>query len=192
MLLHKDVPVREFATPAAFGAWLAEHHATEPAFWLRIYKKATGIPTLDWTQAVQEALCWGWIDSVKNSYDEISFVQRFGPRRPKSVWSQINCGHVERLTAEGRMQPAGLAHVAAAKASGAWDRAYAASRDLTVPDDLQALLDAEPAAKAFFEGLNKTNRYTFVTRIALVKTDATRQKKLAWAMDLLRRGEKVH
>ena len=128
--------IRAFPDAAAFEAWLAAHHASETEIWLRLYKKASGLPTVSYAEALDIALCWGWIDGQKKPLDAASFLQRFCPRGSKSIWSQRNIAHVERLTQAGRMQPEGLARVDAAKADGRWQRAYAAGRDMEVPDDL--------------------------------------------------------
>jgi uncharacterized protein YdeI (YjbR/CyaY-like superfamily) len=127
--------VRSFADPAALRAWLAEHHATVDELWLKMYKKSSGIPSVTWEEVVLEALCWGWIDGIRKTLDAESFVQRLTPRRARSVWSQRNCEHVERLIAAGRMQPPGLAVVEEAKADGRWDKAYAPASTMTLPED---------------------------------------------------------
>lgn len=123
-LIHKDLPVHAFATSEEFEEWLSQNYQQPTGFWMRLYKKATKLPTIQMTDAVDSALCYGWIDGLINAYDEQSYVIRFTPRRPKSVWSKINVAKVEKLIAEGRMQPSGLAHVESAKADGRWDKAY--------------------------------------------------------------------
>lgn len=180
-------------TPDAWSAWLAENHGREPLIWLRLYKKASGILSITWEQAVIEALCWGWIDGQTKSLDETSWQQRFTPRRAKSIWSQKNCGHVERLIAEGRMQPAGLAQVAAAKADGRWDAAYAGSKDAETPDDFLVALAAGPsAAQATFDSLNRQNLFAIYHRLTLAKRPETRAKRIADFIDMLERGEKPY
>ena len=142
-----------FATPEDWAAWLADHHASSTEVWLRIYKKSSGIPSIDWGQAVIEALAWGWIDGVKKSVSETEWAQRFTPRKPGSAWSRTNRSHAEKLIAEGRMRPAGLAHVAVAQANGRWESAYAGSRTAEMPEDfLQALAEGPQAARDEYEG----------------------------------------
>jgi uncharacterized protein YdeI (YjbR/CyaY-like superfamily) len=188
----KDLPIMAFDAAARWRDWLDGHHGRSTGIWLRIYKKGSAHPTVTYAEALDEALCYGWIDSVKYSYDSESFLQRFGPRKAKSIWSKINREHVARLIAEGRMQPAGLQAVEAAKADGRWAAAYDSFSRSTVPDDFQAALDAHPDAKAFFEGLNKTNRYAFCMRIQSAKKVETRTRRIAWAIDKLLRQEKIH
>lgn len=192
METFKDLPVHAFETQTAWRAWLDRHHAEAGPVWLRIYKKDSGQPTVTYAEALDEALCYGWIDSTKQTYDADSYLQRFGPRQPRSVWSKVNREHVTRLIDAGKMQPAGLRAIEAAKANGQWERAYDASSTASVPDDLQARLDAEPEARAYFESLNKTNRYAILYRIQAVKKPETRLKRLEWAMDLLRRRQTLY
>ena len=180
-------------TPDAWSAWLAENHGREPLIWLRLYKKASGTPSITWEQAVIEALCWGWIDGQAKSLDDASWQQRFTPRRAKSGWSQKNCGHVERLIAAGRMQPAGLAQVAAAKADGRWDAAYAGSKDAETPADFMAALAAAPlAAQVTFSSLNRQNLFAIYHRLTTAKRAETRAKRIADFIAVLERGEKFH
>lgn len=183
---------QSFETPAAFGAWLAANHATAPELWVRIYKKASGVASVTWQDCVVEALAWGWIDSQKRSLDDLSFVQRFCPRRPRSTWSQINRRHVERLIAEGRMRPAGLAHVDAAKADGRWDAAYAGSADLTIPADFLAALADHPAAAAFFATLDRKNLFPIYHRLQTAVRPETRERRLQQILAQLARGERFH
>lgn len=188
----KDLPVMAFESPAAWREWLHAHHADHPGLWLRIYRKDSGKPTVTWAEAVDEALCYGWIDSTKNKYDDESFLQRFSKRKPRSIWSKVNRENVARLIEAGKMQPAGLALVEEAKRTGAWEQAYDSVAEMTLPEDFQAVLDAHPEAKAFYEGLNKTNRYSFYHRIHTAKKPETRAKRIAWALDMLLRQEKIH
>lgn len=192
MEAFKDQPVSAFESPAAWRAWLEQHHAESNGLWLRIYKKGTGHPTVTYAEALDEALCYGWIDSTKQKYDAESFLQRFSPRKPRSVWSKLNREHVARLTAAGKMTPAGQKTVDDAKADGRWEAAYDASSTSSVPEDLQAALDAHPQAKPYFEGLNRVNRYAILHRIQTVKKAETRMKKVAWALELLRKQEKIY
>jgi len=177
--------IRAFATPAAFSEWLAIHHETELELWLKIYKKASGQPTLSWEEAVIEALCWGWIDSVKKSLDDTAYLQRFTPRRKRSLWSQRNCEHVARLLVAGRMQPAGLAQVEAAQADGRWAAAYAPASEMQIPADFLAALALHPTAQTFFETLNKSQRYAIGFRLQTAKKSETRQRRLQKLLEML-------
>lgn len=186
----KDEPVMAFATPAAWRAWLAEHHATHRGFWMRIHHKASGEPTVTYAEALDEALCYGWIDGQKNKDGAGSFLQRFTPRKPRSPWSQRNREHVARLEAAGRMTPAGRREVEAARADGRWEAAYAPQSTMEEPAELRAALDADPGARAFFDGLTRAQRYAFCYRITTAKRPETRAKRLAWALELIGRREK--
>ncbi|EAQ77880.1 YdeI/OmpD-associated family protein [Blastopirellula marina] len=177
---------RAFPTPEKFNAWLAVHHARETELWLQIHKKASGLKSVTWQEAVIEALCWGWIDGVKKSLDDISYLQRFTPRRPKSNWSQRNREHVERLLAENRMQAPGLAHVRAAQADGRWDAAYPPSSEMVVPADFVAAVNADPIAKAFFATLNKANRYAIAYQLQSAKKPETRQRRFDKLLAMLK------
>lgn len=181
-----------FEDAAAFGRWLAEHHATEPELYVKIYKKSSGQKTITWNEAVVEALCWGWIDSVKKSYDDRAYLQRFSPRRKGSNWSKRNREHVERLLDEGRMQEPGMVHVRAAQADGRWDAAYAPPSEMTVPDDFLAALEERPAAKAFFETLNRQNRYAIAYRLQTARKPETRQRRFETFLTMLENGEKLY
>ncbi len=186
----KDEPVLPFQTPAAWRAWLDAHHACHKGLWLRIYAKASGLPTVTYAEALDEALCYGWIDGQKNKDAADSFLQRFTPRKPRSPWSQRNREHIARLTEAGLMMPTGLREVAAAQADGRWDAAYAPQSTIAEPAELVAGLAADPAARAFFDGLTRAQRYQFLYRIETAKKPETRAKRVAWALDLLGRGEK--
>lgn len=181
-----------FATPEEMASWLATHHADSRELWIRLYKVKSGIASVTWEQAVVEALAWGWIDGVKKSLDEQSWLQRFTPRRPRSNWSKKNCGHAEKLIAEGRMQPAGLAEVNAAKADGRWDRAYAGQSELEIPADFLGELDKNAAAKTKFETLNRQNLFAIYYRLHAVKRAETRRRKIEDLIALLARGENPH
>lgn len=184
--------IRAFETAEAFGQWLQFHHASEPELWLKIFKKGSGQKTITWEEAVIEALCWGWIDSVKKSFDDQAYLQRFTPRKKGSNWSKINREHVERLIAEGRMQEPGLVHVRAAQTDGRWDAAYAPASEMTIPDDFLAALEECPAAKAFFETLNRQNRYAIAYRLQTAKKPETRQKRFVQFLNMLEKGEKLY
>jgi uncharacterized protein YdeI (YjbR/CyaY-like superfamily) len=181
-----------FPTQARARQWLARHHARAAGLWVKIAKKGSGHPSVTYAQFLDEALCVGWIDGQKRSYDTEWFLQRFTPRTRRSPWSQTNREHVARLTAEGRMHPAGVAAVDAAKADGRWDAAYAPASTIEVPPDLQAALDAEPAAKGFFATLSGANRYAVLYRIGSVKKPETRARKIEQYVAMLARGETLH
>src|SRR5258705_24677 len=155
--------IKSFRTEAAFAAWMKTNHAREPELWLKIHKKGSGLPTVTYAQSLDVALCWGWIDGIKKLFDARSFLQRYSPRRARSVWSQINRDHVARLTAAGRMTPHGQQHVDAAKADGRWDAAYAPMRNAsvaTVPADLREAIEASPRARKTFRTLGRRNLFS--------------------------------
>jgi uncharacterized protein YdeI (YjbR/CyaY-like superfamily) len=176
----------------AWHAWLNRHHADHPGVWLVLHKKGGQSTTLTYAQALDEALCFGWIDGQIARRDEHSYRQRFTPRRPNSPWSARNVEHVARLTQAGRMQPAGTAAVEAAKAQGRWQMAYHGQADMQTPPDLARALAANPAAAATFDQLDAANRYSIVYRLNAVKRPATRERKLAEYIDMLARGESLH
>jgi uncharacterized protein YdeI (YjbR/CyaY-like superfamily) len=180
-----DLPVRVFASADDFERWLDEHHATEPGLGLKMAKKASGIPSVNHDEAVEVALCFGWIDGQAKSVDDEWWVQRFTPRRPRSNWSKRNCATVERLIAAGRMRPAGLAEVEAAKADGRWAGAYDGPRTMTVPDDLQLELDRKRRAKEFWDTLDSRNRYAMLYRIQDAKRAETRARRIAQFVAML-------
>jgi uncharacterized protein YdeI (YjbR/CyaY-like superfamily) len=184
--------VREFADANAFYAWLGEHHASEPEVWIRIFKLRSGLPSITPQEAIDAALCWGWIDAIRKGLDEKSYLQRYVPRGRRSLWSRINVENVARLITEGRMTEHGLAHVEAAKADGRWERAYAGSRGMTMPDDLMAAIDAEPSARATFDRLSAQNRFALAFRTHAMKTEAGRRRKIASLVEMLTRGETIH
>jgi uncharacterized protein YdeI (YjbR/CyaY-like superfamily) len=184
--------IRPFPSEAAFEAWLAANHDKKREIYLRIYKKTSGKATITHTQALDVALCWGWIDGLRKSFDDKSFLQRFTPRRSKSIWSQVNRDNVARLVASGRMTPRGLAEVAAAKADGRWEAAYASGKTMTVPPDLLAAIKAEPTAAATFRTLNKQNLYALSFRLGTIKTPAGRAKRIAAFVDMLKSGKTIH
>tara|TARA_R110000868_G_scaffold2384_6_gene17717 strand:+ start:26397 stop:26972 length:576 start_codon:yes stop_codon:yes gene_type:complete len=181
-----------FATPAEFCAWLEANHASAPELWLKMFKRASGIPSVTWEEAVIEALAWGWIDGLKKSHDEVAYFQRFTPRKAKSGWSKKNCGHVERLIAEGRMQAPGLEAVEAAKADGRWEVAYAGSSQMEIPREFLDALAADASAEAFFKTLNKANLFAIYHRLHTARTEPTRQKRTETILAMLARGEKFH
>jgi uncharacterized protein YdeI (YjbR/CyaY-like superfamily) len=184
--------IRAFPDPVSFAEWLAAEHETAGELWLRLYKKQSGVPTISYAEALDIALCWGWIDGQKKPFDDESFLQRFCPRGRNSIWSQRNVAHAERLIAQGRMQPAGQAQIDAAKADGRWQRAYAAGRDMEIPPDLRAAIAADPAAEATFATLNRQNLYSLAFRTHNMKTPAGRAKKIASLVAMLARGQTPH
>lgn len=186
--------IKAFTSEAAFDTWLRAHHAGETEIWLRIYKKGSGKPTVSTTEALDVALCWGWIDGIRKGLDDECFLQRYTPRRPKSVWSQVNRDHVARLTAAGRMQPAGQQQVDLARADGRWDAAYApmrAATTATVPEDLRAAIDADPRARKTFQTLGRGNLFALTFRVNNMKTPAGRARAIARLVDMLARGETI-
>lgn len=184
--------VREFVDADTFYVWLGEHHASEDEVWIKIHKLATGLPSITPKEAIDVVLCWGWIDGLKKGFDDRSYLQRYTPRRAKSLWSRINVDNVARLIAEGRMTGYGLKEVEAARADGRWARVYDGSKDMVMPADLQAAIDAEPAAKSMLAGLSAQNRYALAFRTHNMKTEAGRKKKVAEFVDMLKRGETIY
>ena len=186
--------IKTFESEAAFESWLAAHHETEPEVWIKIHKKSSGLASVTPAQALDVALCWGWIDGIRKGLDEHSFLQRYTPRGAKSRWSQINREHVARLVAAGRMTPHGQRHIDAAKADGRWDAAYAPIRSTTistVPDDLRAAIEASPRAKRTFRTLSKLNLFALAFRTNAMKTPAGRAKKIAGLVAMLARGDTI-
>ncbi len=181
-----------FASAAAWEAWLEEHHADADGIWVKFAKKASGIETVVYKEAVHEALRYGWIDGHTKRVDDDWYIQRFTPRRARSRWSKINCAKAEALIASGAMQPAGLAEVERAKADGRWDAAYDAPATATVPDDLRAALDREPAASELFERLDSTNRYAILHRLQEAKKPETRARRIEKFVAMLARGETLY
>ena len=186
--------IRSFRTGAAFEAWLRRNHASGSEIWLRIYKKSSGLPTVTPAEALDIALCWGWIDGIRKSLDQRSFLQRYSPRTAKSIWSQINRDNVERLIAAGRMTPHGQRQVDAAKADGRWDAAYAPIRSVTeatMPEDLRAAIEANPRARRKYRTLGKLNLFALAFRTNNMKTPSGRAKKIAQLVAMLARGETI-
>jgi uncharacterized protein YdeI (YjbR/CyaY-like superfamily) len=181
-----------FAAPDDFGNWLAERHADSPGIWIRIYKVASGTPSVTWGDCVVEAIRYGWIDGQRRALDEVSFVQRLTPRKPGSNWSAKNVGHAERLIAEGRMAEAGMSHVEAARADGRWANAYAGSAAMVLPQDFFDALEGLPEAKAFFATLNRQNAYAVYHRLHTATKPETRAKRLGAILAQLGRGERFH
>lgn len=187
-----ELPIHLFAEPGDLEAWLEENHASSEGIWLKIAKKGLAERSVTYVQALELALCFGWIDSQKRGLDETHFLQRFTPRRPRGRWSKINREKAEALIAAGRVRPAGMAEIEAAKADGRWEAAYEGQRSAKVPPDLQRELDANPAAAEFFASLDSANRYAIVYRLEEAKKPETRQRRLRTFLAMLERGEKIH
>jgi uncharacterized protein YdeI (YjbR/CyaY-like superfamily) len=187
-----ELPILLFAAPAELEAWLEQNHDSSDGFWLKIAKKGSGEASITYAEGLEQALCFGWIDSQKRGHDEKFFLQRFTPRRPRGRWSRINRDKAEALIAAGAMRPAGMAEVEAAKADGRWEAAYEGSRTIKVPADLQRELDANEAAREFFAGLDSSNRYAILYRLEEAKKEETRQRRLRKFIAMLERGEKIH
>jgi uncharacterized protein YdeI (YjbR/CyaY-like superfamily) len=181
-----------FISPRAFRAWLAKNHRSSAGIWLRIYKKDSGVATVTYAEALDQALCYGWIDGQKQPSDQQSWVQKFTPRRPNSGWSKNNTKHAERLIKSGAMTAAGLKEVEGAKADGRWQAAYDAFGSGAVPDDFLKELGRNKKARAFFATLNKTNLYSIVYRLQTAKKPETRAKRMQAIIAKLSRGEKFH
>lgn len=186
---YKIIP---FKDSAMWRRWLDENHAKIDGVWLRIYKKASGVPTVSYAEALDEALCYGWIDGQKKSYNEDSFLQKFTPRRPRSMWSKRNIEHISRLKDAGLMTPAGLLEVEKAQADGRWEAAYDAPSIMQAPDYFLEELRRHPKAELFYNGLNKTNKYAIAWRLQTAKTDAMRQQRTEQFIAMLDAGEKFH
>jgi uncharacterized protein YdeI (YjbR/CyaY-like superfamily) len=184
--------VHEFPDAASFDVWLGEHHAREPEVWIRIHKLASGLPSITPVEAIDVALCWGWIDAIRKGLDATSYLQRYTPRGRRSTWSRINVENASRLIAEGRMTAHGLAQVEAAKADGRWERAYPGARGMSIPDDLHAAIDAEPAAAATLARLSAQNRYALAFRLHNLRTEAGRRRRIAGFVEMLKRGETIY
>lgn len=180
------------ATPADWERWLDEHHAEVAGAWLKFAKKGSPVRTVTYAEALEVAICFGWIDGQVKRCDEHFYLQRFTPRGPRSKWSQVNRSHAQRLIDEGRMRPTGLAQVEAAQADGRWEAAYEPQSRATVPDDLQRALDAEPQARAFFDTLTGQRRYAFLYRLHHVTTPDARARRIARYIELLREGRTLN
>lgn len=187
-----DQPVILFADPQAWDRWLDEHQAESAGVWLRLAKKGAEITSISYAEALDVALCYGWIDSQKKSHDEASWLQKFTPRGAKSIWSKINRDKVEALISNGQMKPAGLAAIEQAQQDGRWDAAYDSARNATVPNDFQAALDENPRAKAFFNTLKRGNRYAILFRLQTAKKAETRLKRIQQFITMLENHETVH
>jgi uncharacterized protein YdeI (YjbR/CyaY-like superfamily) len=187
-----DLPTIAFATQDEWREWLHANHDSAPGVWMKRAKKASGLPSLDWAEAVEVALCYGWIDGQAKALDERWYLQRFTPRRPRSLWSKVNVEKANALIASGRMQPAGMREVERAKADGRWDAAYAPPSANHVPDELQRELDADPAVAEAWEKLDRQNRYAMQHRVATAKKPETRVRRAEKFAAMLLAGEKIH
>ncbi|MFF8410769.1 YdeI/OmpD-associated family protein [Streptomyces omiyaensis] len=190
--MTQDLETVTFASADAFEEWLGEHHADSAGIWLKLRKKGPGVVALDYAQALDVALCYGWIDGQKAKFDDLWWLQRFTPRRRNSRWSKINRDKAAALTAQGRMRPPGRAEVDRAKADGRWEAAYDSARTITVPDDLAAALAADPAAASSFETLDGANRYAILYRVQDAKRPETRARRIEQFVAMLAKGEKPH
>jgi uncharacterized protein YdeI (YjbR/CyaY-like superfamily) len=184
--------VREFKDSEAFYKWLGKHHDKEDEVWIKIYKVHSGIKSITPKEAIDVVLCWGWIDGVRKRFDDKSYLQRYTPRGRKSTWSQINVDNVARLIQEGRMTAHGRKEVEAAKSDGRWDRAYKSGKEMRIPGDLQAAIDAEPKARDMLERLSAQNRFALAFRVHNMKTEAGRRKKIEAFVEMLKRGETIY
>ncbi|HWK66267.1 MAG TPA: YdeI/OmpD-associated family protein [Rhizobiaceae bacterium] len=184
--------IHEFKDAETFHAWLAMYHDKEDEVWIKIHKVSSGLPSITPKEAIDVVLCWGWIDAVRKGLDEKSYLQRYTKRGRKSIWSKINVDNVARLIEEGRMTEHGLKQVEAAKADGRWQRAYKSGRDMKIPEDLQAAIDAEPQAREMLETLTEQNRFALAFRVHNMKTEAGRKKKIASFVEMLKRGETIY
>ena len=184
--------IREFKDAERFYLWLGKHHDKADEIWIKIHKVDSGLKSITPKQAIDVVLCWGWIDGLRKGFDDKSFLQRYTPRTRKSIWSQINVDNTARLIAEGRMTEHGLREVELAKSDGRWARAYKSGKDMVIPDDLQAAIDAEPKAKAMLAKLSAQNRFALAFRTHNMKTEAGRKKKVEAFVAMLTRGETIY
>lgn len=184
--------VRTFKDAESFYKWLGKSHDNQDEVWIKIHKVGSGLKSITPKEAIDVVLCWGWIDGLRKSFDDKSFLQRYSPRGKKGTWSQINVDNVARLIGDGRMTAHGLREVEAAKADGRWARAYKSGKDMKIPDDLQAAIDAEPKAKAMLATLSAQNRFALAFRTHNMKTEAGRKKKIETFVAMLKRGETIY
>jgi uncharacterized protein YdeI (YjbR/CyaY-like superfamily) len=187
-----DYPILLFETPPQWRTWLEKNHASQNGVWLKFAKKNTGVTSVNYAESLDEALCFGWIDGQVKAFDEIFYLQKFTPRRKRSVWSANNVKNIERLIKEKKMTPAGMKEVEAAKADGRWDAAYAPQGTAAVPDDLAAALKKSPKAEAFFKTLTGSNRYSAIFRTVTAKKPETRARRIAKIVEMMERGEKFY
>jgi uncharacterized protein YdeI (YjbR/CyaY-like superfamily) len=186
------LPIISFETQQDWERWLAERHTNTEGIWLKIAKKETGTPSVSYSEALESALCYGWIDGQKASFDDKYWLQKFTPRRPKSIWSKVNCDKATALMAEGRMRPAGIRQVELAKADGRWNLAYESQSKITIPADFQSELDKNQRAKDFFSTLNSTNRYAILFRIQAAKKPETRSARIQKFIEMLSKNQRIY
>lgn len=187
-----EIQVIGFTSSKEWRKWLAKNHSLTSGLWIRIFKKDSGIKTITYAEALEDALCYGWIDGQKNKYDATSFLQKFTPRRPKSMWSKRNTEIVERLIKENKMQKQGLKQIELAKADGRWQQAYDSPKNMKIPEDFLLLLSKDKKAKLFFEGLNKSNHFAIAFRLHTAKKPETREKRLKEFLSMMSAGIKIH
>ncbi len=187
-----EPPVLSFKNSNAFDKWLAKNYDKINGIQLRFFKKGSGKKSITYKEAIDEALCYGWIDGQANKYDDVSWIQKFTPRRQRSIWSKKNTENIERLTALGKMKPSGMAEAEKAKADGRWAKAYDSPSQMQMPDDFIKLLSKNKKAKAFFESLNKANKYAIAWRLQTAKKPETREKRVKLILEMLSKEEKFH
>jgi len=192
MMKAAKLPTLPFESKKKWSDWLAKQHDKTPGVWLKIGKKEAGISSVTYEEALDVALCYGWIDGQKKGFDEKYWLQKFTPRGPKSIWSKINTEKAERLIVSGEMKPAGFKAIDLAKQDGRWEAAYASQKNISIPEDFQAALDKNKKAKAFFATLKSAERYSFLFRIHQAKKPETRAKRIQQFIELLEKGEKLH
>lgn len=187
-----DLPILEFAEPMAWRKWLAKNHASSSGVWIKFHKKHSGLASITYQEALDEALCYGWIDGQLKPFDNNSWLHKFTPRRAKSIWSKRNTEKVMKLIEEKRMQPAGFKEIERAKADGRWQQAYDSPGTMKLPEDFLDMLNKNKQAKSFYESLNKANRYAIAWRLQTAKKPETKQKRMKMIFEMLLRGEKFH
>jgi uncharacterized protein YdeI (YjbR/CyaY-like superfamily) len=192
MATQQSLPNKKFASAKAWQTWLAKNYDKSDGIWMMFAKKNADKPTVTYIEAVEVALCYGWIDGQANSYDEQYWLQKYVPRQPKSIWSKINIERTERLIKEDKMQPSGLKAIEAARANGTWEKAYDAQSNMTIPDDFLKALRKNKKANAFFKTLNRTNLFSIAFRLQTAKKEETKQKRIATIIEMLEREEKFH
>ncbi len=192
MSVRQDLPIVSFASREAWAAWLAGENATSSGVWLKIAKKSSNLPTVSYPEALEVALCYGWIDGQKGKLDDDHWLQRFTPRKPRSNWSKVNCAKAMALLEQGQMRPAGLREIERARADGRWAAAYEPQSTATVPEDLERALAGNDGARAFFATLSGANRYAILYRIQEAKKPETRARRIEKFVAMLSRGETIH
>lgn len=188
--MKPDYDTLEFKDQPTWRQWLDKHHADTQGVWIRMYKKASEIETVSYAEALDEVLCYGWIDGQRRGYDKVSFIQKFTPRRPKSLWSKRNIEYIARLTEAGLMMPAGIAEVERAKQDGRWEAAYDKPSEMVMSPEFLAALHQNPKAERFFESLNKSSKYTIGWQLQTAKTDATRLRRQEKIISMLETEQK--